>query len=90
AFSGAELAEKTQFLQFAAGAVSGPLDAYLTTRGIKTLGIRMQRHSFNAQAVAEHLVTHPRVAKVYYPGLPAHPGHALAAAQMSGFGGIVS
>ena len=90
AFADAGLAEKTQFLQFAAGAVSGPFDAYLTTRGIKTLGIRMQRHSFNAQAVAEHLLTHDRVAKVYYPGLPAHPGHALAATQMSGFGGIVS
>jgi cystathionine gamma-synthase len=84
------LAEQARFLQFAAGAVSGPLDAWLTTRGIKTLGIRMQRHSQNAQAVAEFLSGHPRVARVHYPGLESHPGHALAAAQMSGFGGIVS
>jgi cystathionine gamma-synthase len=84
------LAEQARFLQFAAGAVSGPLDAWLTTRGIKTLGIRMQRHSENAQAVAEFLAGHPRVARVHYPGLPSHPGHALASAQMSGFGGIVS
>jgi cystathionine gamma-synthase len=84
------LAEQARFLQFAAGAVSGPLDAWLTTRGIKTLGIRMQRHSENAQAVAEFLAGHPRVARVHYPGLPSHPGHALASAQMSAFGGIVS
>jgi cystathionine gamma-synthase len=84
------LAEQARFLQFAAGAVSGPLDAWLTTRGIKTLGIRMQRHSENAQAVADFLAGHPRVARVHYPGLASHPGHALAAAQMSGFGGIVS
>ena len=81
---------EAKFLQFAVGAVSGPLDAWLTTRGIKTLALRMQRHSENAQAVAEFLTTHDRVARVYYPGLASHPGHALAAAQMSGFGGIVS
>jgi cystathionine gamma-synthase len=84
------LYEQAKFLQFAIGAVSGPLDAWLTTRGIKTLALRMQRHSANAQAVAEFLDSHPKVARVYYPGLPAHPGHALAARQMSGFGGIVS
>lgn len=84
------LAEQVTFLQFAAGAISGPLDAWLTTRGIKTLGIRMQRHSENAQRIAEFLDAHDRVATVYYPGLPAHPGHELAARQMSGFGGIVS
>jgi len=84
------LAEKVKFLQFAVGAVSGPLDAWLTTRGIKTLGIRMQRHSENAGAVAEFLSRHERVATVYYPGLPDHPGHEIAARQMSGFGGIVS
>ncbi|MGP6204291.1 cystathionine gamma-synthase [Microbacterium sp.] len=88
--SDAEIHEKTRFLQFAAGAVSGPLDAWLTTRGIKTLGIRMQRHSENAQRVATTLAADPRVARVYYPGLPTHPGHEIAAAQMSGFGGIVS
>ena len=81
---------QAKFVQFAVGAVSGPLDAWLTTRGIKTLAVRMQRHSENAQAVAEFLAGHERVARVHYPGLPAHPGHGLAAAQMSGFGGIVS
>lgn len=85
-----ELAEQARFLQFAAGAVSGPLDAWLTTRGVKTLALRMERHSSNAQAVAEYLDGHDRVARVYYPGLTSHPGHALAAVQMSGFGGIVS
>ncbi|GAA3634079.1 cystathionine gamma-synthase [Microbacterium awajiense] len=84
------LAEQARFLQFAAGAVSGPMDAWLTTRGIKTLPLRMRQHSENAQAVAEFLAEHPAIAHVYYPGLPAHPGHALAGAQMSGFGGIVS
>lgn len=84
------LAEKIGFLQFAAGAVSGPLDAWLTTRGIKTLAVRMQRHSENAAAVAAFLEGSDRVARVYYPGLAAHPGHELAARQMSGFGGIVS
>jgi cystathionine gamma-synthase len=85
-----EVAEGAKFLQFAAGAVSGPLDAWLTTRGIKTLGLRMQRHSENAAAVAAFLEGHDRVARVYYPGLPSHPGHELAARQMSAFGGIVS
>ncbi|MBD8024712.1 cystathionine gamma-synthase [Microbacterium gallinarum] len=84
------LYEQAKFHQFAVGAVSGPLDAWLTTRGIKTLAVRMQRHSENAQAVAEFLDAHPKVARVHYPGLPAHPGHELAARQMSGFGGIVS
>ena len=84
------LAEKIGFLQYAVGAVSGPLDAWLTTRGIKTLAVRMQRHSENAAAVAAFLEGHARVARVYYPGLSSHPGHALAARQMSGFGGIVS
>ncbi|MET0781860.1 MAG: cystathionine gamma-synthase [Microbacterium sp.] len=84
------VAESVRFLQFAAGAVSGPLDAWLTTRGIKTLGIRMHKHSENAGAVADFLDAHDRVAHVYYPGLPSHPGHELAARQMSAFGGIVS
>jgi len=84
------VAEGTKFLQFAAGAVSGPMDAFLTTRGIKTLGIRMQRHSENAAAIAGFLERHDRVARVYYPGLASHPGHELAARQMSAFGGIVS
>jgi len=85
-----ELAQKVGFQQFAAGAVSAPMDAWLTTRGIKTLGVRMQRHSENAQAIAEHLVEHPAVEAVYYPGLASHPGHELAARQMSGFGGMLS
>lgn len=84
------VAEGARFLQFAAGAVSGPLDAWLTTRGIKTLPLRMQRHSESAQAIAEHLEGSGRVARVYYPGLASHPGHELAARQMTRFGGIVS
>jgi cystathionine gamma-synthase len=85
-----ELAEKVGFIQFGVGAVSGPLDAWLTVRGIKTLAVRMDRHSSNAQRIAESLVGHPALAAVYYPGLPDHPGHDLAARQMSGFGGMLS
>ncbi len=84
------LATEIGFLQFAVGAVSGPLDAWLTTRGIKTLALRMERHSRNAAAVAALLSESDRVARVYYPGLVDHPGHDIAARQMSGFGGIVS
>jgi len=89
-FTDDAIAEGARFMQFAAGAVSGPLDAWLTTRGIKTLGIRMLRHSENAAAVAEYLDGHGRVARVYYPGLESHPGHELASRQMAAFGGIVS
>ncbi|MFC4243197.1 cystathionine gamma-synthase [Gryllotalpicola reticulitermitis] len=85
-----ELGEKIAFQQFAVGAVSGPLDAFLTTRGIKTLELRMRQHSANAQAVAEALVGNPAIERVYYPGLPTHPGHELATRQMSGFGGMLS
>ncbi|MCU1469541.1 MAG: cystathionine gamma-synthase [Glaciihabitans sp.] len=85
-----ELAEKVGFLQFAVGAVSGPLDAWLTVRGIKTLAVRMDRHSANAQEIAEGLVGHPALDAVYYPGLPDHPGHDIAARQMSAFGGMLS
>ena len=85
-----ELAEKVAFQQFAVGAVSGPLDAYLTTRGLKTLGVRMDRHCSNAQTVAEHFEGHSAVERVLYPGLSSHPGHELAKQQMSGFGGMVS
>ncbi|BAU33374.1 cystathionine gamma-synthase [Microcella alkaliphila] len=85
-----ELASRVGFQQFAAGAVSGPMDAWLTTRGIKTLAVRMDRHCHNAQAVAEAMVGHAGVARVLYPGLDSHPGHALAARQMRGFGGMVS
>ncbi|BBX15177.1 cystathionine gamma-synthase [Mycolicibacterium duvalii] len=78
------------FLQNGAGAVPGPFDAYLTIRGLKTLSLRMQRHSENAAAIAEFLDGHPAVSTVLYPGLPGHPNHSVAAAQMSGFGGMVS
>jgi cystathionine gamma-synthase len=85
-----ELAEKVRFLQFAVGPVSGPMDAWLTVRGIKTLAVRVERHSSNAQAIAEALVGHPSLDRVYYPGLPEHPGHELASRQMRGFGGMIS
>jgi cystathionine gamma-synthase len=78
------------FLQNGAGAVPGPFDAYLTMRGLKTLVLRMQRHSDNAALVAEFLDGHPAIQTVLYPGLPGHPGHEVAARQMSGFGGMVS
>ena len=78
------------FLQNGAGAVPGPFDAYLTMRGLKTLPLRMQRHSANAAAVAEFLSGHPAISTVLYPGLASHPGHDVAARQMGGFGGMVS
>jgi cystathionine gamma-synthase len=84
------LAEKVAFLQFGVGAVSGPMDAWLTIRGIKTLPVRMDRHSSNAQTIAEALVGHPKLTRVYYPGLPDHPDHELAARQMKAFGGMIS
>jgi cystathionine gamma-synthase len=84
------LAEKIAFSQNAAGAVGGPFDAWLTLRGIRTLGVRMDRHCQNAQRVADMLAAHPKVAEVFYPGLASHPGHEVAAKQMRGFGGIVS
>ena len=86
----AELAEGVAFLQFGVGAVSGPLDAWLTIRGIKTLAVRVERHSSNALQIADRLAAHPAVAVVLYPGLPNHPGHALAARQMKAFGGMLS
>lgn len=85
-----ELDTAFAFLQNGAGAVPGPFDAYLTMRGLKTLALRMQRHSENGAAVAEFLAGHPAVSSVLYPGLPEHPNHAVAARQMSGFGGMVS
>lgn len=85
-----ELDQAFAFLQNGAGAVPGPFDAYLTLRGLKTLVLRMQRHSENAAAVAEFLSGHPAVSSVLYPGLPSHPGHEVAARQMRGFGGMVS
>jgi len=86
----AETHERLKFLQNAAGAVPGPMDCFLTLRGLKTLAIRMDAHCRNAGRVAEFLAGHPRVKEVHYPGLPSDPGHDLAARQMSGFGGMVS
>jgi cystathionine gamma-synthase len=88
--SNEEIAEKVGFHQFAVGAVAGPMDAWLTVRGIKTLAVRVERHSANAQAIAERLVGHPSIERVYYPGLAEHPGHEIAARQMRGFGGMLS
>lgn len=82
--------EWIKFVQNAAGAIMGPMDAWLVLRGTKTLPIRMERTNANAQALAEHLTRHPRVQSVIYPGLPDHPHHALAARQMRGFGGLIS
>ncbi|MGY1617477.1 cystathionine gamma-synthase [Geodermatophilus sp. SYSU D00691] len=86
----AGLAEEIAFNQNAMGAVNGPFDAWLVLRGIKTLGVRMDRHSANAAAVADFLLRHDAVTAVLYPGLPGHPGHDIAAKQMSGFGGMLS
>jgi cystathionine gamma-synthase len=85
-----ELDDAFAFLQNGAGAVPGPFDAYLTMRGLKTLALRMERHSENATRVAEFLAEHPAVDTVLYPGLPSHPNHDVAARQMTGFGGMVS
>jgi cystathionine gamma-synthase len=82
--------ETLKFHQNAAGAVPGPFDTWLTLRGIKTLGVRMREHSANARRVAAFLREHPAVAKVFYPGLPDHPGHEIAAKQMRDFSGMVS
>ena len=84
------LAEQVTFHQNAIGAVAGPFDAWLTLRGLKTLAVRMDRHCDNAERVVEFLTGHGAVAEVIYPGLPDHPGHAVAARQMKRFGGIVS
>jgi cystathionine gamma-synthase len=84
------LADKLAFTQNATGAVAGPFDAWLTLRGIKTLAVRMDRHSDNAARVAQMLAGHRAVSQVLYPGLSEHPGHKIAAAQMRGFGGMVS
>jgi cystathionine gamma-synthase len=85
-----ELADALRFTQNAVGSVPGPFDAWLTLRGVKTLAVRMERHSDNAERIAELLVAHPAVTRVYYPGLADHPGHEIAAKQMRRFGGMVS
>jgi len=82
--------EPVKFLQNATGAVPSPFDCWLTLRGLKTLELRMQRHAENADAIARALDAHPLVRRVYFPGLPSHPGHAIAKRQMTGFGGMVS
>ena len=84
------LVDRLAYLQNAIGGVQGPFDAFLALRGLKTLHLRMERHSANALAIARHLEGHPRIRRVYYPGLASHPQHHLAAAQMSTFGGMVS
>ena len=84
------LHEQLRFLQNAAGAVPGPMDCFLCLRGTKTLAVRMQRHDENARELAGVLAKHPKVSKVFYPGLPDHPQHALAKRQASGFGGMIS
>jgi len=85
-----ELFTALKFHQYAIGAVPGPLDCYLLVRGIKTLGVRMERHCSNAASIADFLSGHDAVECVYYPGLPSHPGHEIARSQMSDFGGMVS
>lgn len=85
-----EAYETLKFHQNAAGAVPGPFDAWLTLRGLKTLGMRMDRHCANARKIAEFLLEHDGVEKVFYPGLPEHPGHEIAAKQMRDFSGMVS
>lgn len=89
-FGDERFVEQVTFQQFAVGAVSAPMDAWLTTRGIKTLAVRMRQHSENAQAIAEWAQQRPEFETVFYPGLPSHPGHEIAARQMSAFGGMLS
>jgi cystathionine gamma-lyase len=86
----AALAERMYFLQNAVGGIPGPLDCFLVLRGVKTLHVRMERHAQNAMKVAQFLQSHPKVAKVTYPGLPSHPQHELARRQMKGFGGMMT
>ena len=85
-----ELAERIQFIQNRCGAVAGPMDCFLVLRGMKTLHIRMQRHSENGRAVANALRNHPKVDKVFWPGFKDHPNHAIAKKQMKDFGGMMS
>ncbi len=85
-----ELADKLYFIQNASGAVCGPMDSFLTLRGIKTLHVRMQRHCENGKAIAEYLANHPKIEKVYWPGFETHPNHDIAKTQMDDFGGMIS
>jgi cystathionine gamma-lyase len=85
-----DLAERIGFLQNSSGGVPGPFDCWLALRGVKTLGLRMRQHDMSGRCIAEWLSHHPKVERVYYPGLPSHPQHELARRQMSGFGGMIS
>ena len=85
-----ELAEKIAFVQNAFGAIPGPMDVWLTIRGIKTLPLRMEKHSSNAFVIANYLANHPKIEKVIYPGLISHPNHHIAKSQMANFGGMIS
>ncbi len=84
------LRDELYFIQKSCGAVPGPMDCFLVLRGIKTLGLRMERHSQNGAVIAQYLKQHPAIKKVYWPGFEDHSGHAIAAAQMKGFGGMIS
>lgn len=86
----AQLAKEIHFIQFSAGAIAGPMDAFLALRGVKTLHLRMQRHCENGKAVAEFLVAHPKVGEVFYPGLKNHSSYLISKKQMKDFGGMVS
>ena len=85
-----ELAEKLYFIQNASGAICGPMDSFLVLRGIKTLHLRMQRHCENGKAIANYLIKHPKIDKVYWPGFENHPNHEIAKKQMNDFGGMLS
>ena len=85
-----DLHERLAFIQNASGAVPGPMDSFLTLRGIKTLHVRLQRHCENGKAVAEYLAAHPKIEKVYWPGFETHPNHYVAEKQMKDFGGMLS
>jgi len=85
-----ELADQLYFIQNASGAICGPMDSFLTLRGIKTLHVRMQRHCENGKAIAEYLAKHPKIERVYWPGFEEHPNHGVAKSQMKDFGGMIS
>ena len=86
---GQELAERLGYLQNAIGAIASPFDSFMVLRGLKTLALRMERHSANALHIATWLERHPKIERVIYPGLPSHPQHELARRQMRGFGGMI-
>ena len=90
ALSNDELAEKLFFMQNSSGAICGPMDSFLTLRGIKTLHVRMQRHCENARVIANYLKKHDKVDNVYWPGFENHPNHNIAKSQMNDFGGMIS